>query len=62
MLAACEAVIPLPSTAGLSSMLSRGYVVSEDGIEPPTRGFSIPSPKGVTVRQIKENWVRLRAL
>ncbi len=27
------------------------FLVSRDGIEPPTRGFSIPEPRGVTIRK-----------
>jgi len=29
-----------------------GFLVPRDGIEPPTRGFSIPSPRGVTTENV----------
>jgi hypothetical protein len=38
------------------------FLVSGDGIEPPTRGFSVPSPKGVSGRKVEVKRPKLRAV
>lgn len=38
------------------------FMVSENGIEPPTRGFLIPNPRGVSVVNVRVNGRKQRAV